>query len=458
MQVFDRYVSARSMTVFAAELFLIFGSVSLAAGVQDGFVPGAATLWKIALVTLLCQLCLYYNDFYDLTVVHTPRELVVRLFQAAGAASILLAAVYLAAPGLMIGNGIFVPALTVFLVAILAWRLLFNRVTTLRGMEERVLILGTGQSARIVARQILAQRDFGYRVVGFIADDAARIGERIVNPGIVGTPVDIPRLITSERIDRVVIGLSDRRGKLPVDELLQAKLAGVRIEDVTTIYERLTGKILVEDVRPSWLIFGDGFRVSRWTRAVKRTLDVTMAFLMVVAGAPLIALTAVAVWLEDGSPVLYSQERVGEHGRIFRVYKFRSMRKDAERAGTPIWAKADDDRVTRVGRFIRKTRLDELPQLWNVLRGDMSFVGPRPERPFFVEQLAQQIPFYQQRHAVKPGLTGWAQVKYRYGASLEDAIEKLRYDLYYIKHLSLAFDITIIFDTVKVILFRKGAQ
>ncbi|MBI2221861.1 MAG: TIGR03013 family PEP-CTERM/XrtA system glycosyltransferase [Acidobacteria bacterium] len=458
MQVFDRYVSARSMTVFAAELFLIFGSVSLAAGVQDGFVPGAATLWKIALVTLLCQLCLYYNDFYDLTVVHTPRELVVRLFQAAGAASILLAAVYLAAPGLMIGSGIFVSALTVFLVAILAWRLLFNRVTTLRGMEERVLILGTGQSARIVARQILAQRDFGYRVVGFIADDAARIGERIVNPGIVGTPVDIPRLITSERIDRVVIGLSDRRGKLPVDELLQAKLAGVRIEDVTTIYERLTGKILVEDVRPSWLIFGDGFRVSRWTRAVKRTLDVTMAFLMVVAGAPSIALTAVAVWLEDGSPVLYSQERVGEHGRIFRVYKFRSMRKDAESAGTPIWAKADDDRVTRVGRFIRKARLDELPQLWNVLRGDMSFVGPRPERPFFVEQLAQQIPFYQQRHAVKPGLTGWAQVKYRYGASLEDAIEKLRYDLYYIKHLSLAFDITIIFDTVKVILFRKGAQ
>ncbi len=458
MQLFDRYVSPRSLTVFAAELFLIFGSVSLAAGVQDGFVPGAATLWKIALVTLLCQLCLYYNDFYDLTIVHTPRELVVRLFQATGAASILLAAVYLVAPGLMIGNGIFVSALTVFLVAILAWRLLFNRVTTMRGMEERVLIVGTGESARTVARQILTQRDFGYRVVGFIGDDAARIGERIVNPGIVGTPLDIPRLIATEGIDRIVVGLSDRRGKLPVDELLRAKLAGVRIEDVTTIYERLTGKILVEDVRPSWLIFGDGFRVSRWTRTVKRTLDVTMAFLMVVVGAPFIALTALAVWLEDGSPVLYSQERVGEHGRVFRVYKFRSMRKDAESAGTPIWAKADDDRVTRVGRVIRKTRLDELPQLWNVLGGDMSFVGPRPERPFFVEQLAQQIPFYQQRHAVKPGLTGWAQVKYRYGASLEDAIEKLRYDLYYIKHLSLAFDITIIFDTVKVILFRKGAQ
>jgi sugar transferase (PEP-CTERM system associated) len=458
MQLFDRYVSPRSLTVFTAELVLIFGSVALAAGIQGGLVPGAATLWKIALVTLLCQLCLYYNDCYDLTVVHTPRELVVRLFQAAGAASILLAALYLVAPGLMLGSGIFVSSLLVFLVAILLWRLLFNRLTMMRGMDERVLIVGTGESARMLARQILAQKDFGYRVIGFIDQDPSRIGERLVNPGIVGTPVDIPRLVKGERVDRIVVGLSDRRGKLPVDELLRAKLAGVRIEDVTTMYERLTGKILVEDVRPSWLIFGEGFRVSRWTRAIKRTLDITMASLMMIASAPFIALTALAVWLEDGLPVLYSQERVGEHGRGFRVHKFRSMRKDAESDGQPLWARADDDRVTRVGRVIRLTRLDELPQLWNVLRGDMSFVGPRPERPFFVEQLAERIPFYQQRHAVKPGLTGWAQVKYRYGSSLEDAMEKLRYDLYYIKHLSLAFDLTIIFDTVKVILFRKGAQ
>lgn len=457
MQLFDRYVSPRSLTVFAAELFLIFGSVSAAAAIQGGLAPGAATLWKIALVTLLCQLCLYYNDFYDLTVVHTPRELVVRLFQAVGAASILLAALYLVAPGLMIGDGIFVSALVVFVVAILAWRLAFNRVTTLRGMEERVLILGTGESARTVARQILAQRDFGYRVVGFIDDDARRIGERVVNPGIIGTPLDIPDLVAGQRVDRIVVGLADRRGKLPLDALLRAKLAGVRVEDAGTMYERLTGKILVEDVRPSWLIFGDGFRVSRWTRLVKRSLDLAMALAMVVIGAPFMVLTALAVWTEDGLPVIYSQERVGENGRVFRVYKFRSMRKDAE-GDRPIWASADDERVTRVGRVIRKTRLDELPQLWNVLRGDMSFVGPRPERPFFVEQLSAEIPFYQQRHAVKPGLTGWAQVKYRYGASLEDAMEKLRYDLYYIKHLSLAFDLTIIFDTVKVILFRKGAQ
>jgi sugar transferase (PEP-CTERM system associated) len=457
MQVFNRYVSTRSLTVFAGELLLIFGSVALAALLQN--TPDlAANLWKIALVTLICQLCLYYNDFYDLTVVHSSRELVVRLLQAAGAASIVLAALYFVVPQLMIGNGIFVSALFVFLVAILGWRLAFNSVTgSLKLDEERVLFVGTGVTARKVARQILDQHDFAYRVVGFIDDDASRIGERIVNPGIIGTPADIDRLIAEHHIDRIVVGLSDRRGKLPVEELLRAKMAGIRVEDATTTYERVTGKILIDDLRPSWLIFSDGFRVSRVNRLMKRTIDLTLALIMAVLALPLMLLAALLVWLDDGSPVLYRQERVGENGRAFVLSKFRSMRKDAEKAGTPMWAREGDDRITRVGRFLRKTRLDELPQLWNVIRGDMSFVGPRPERPFFVEQLSKDIPFYQQRHAVKPGLTGWAQVKYRYGSSREDAMEKLRYDLYYIKHLSVFFDLTIVFDTVKVVLFRKGA-
>ena len=456
MQLFNRYVSTRSLTVFAGELLLIFGSVALAALVQN--TPDlAANLWKIALVTIVCQLCLYYNDFYDLTVVHSSRELIVRLLQAAGAASIVLAAVYFVRPDLMIGNGIFVSALFVFLVAILGWRLAFNSVTGSLKLEERILFVGTGDTARKVARQILDQHDFAYRVIGFIDDDASRIGERIVNPAIVGTPADIERLVASHHVDRIVVGLSDRRGKLPVEELLRAKMAGIRVEDATTMYERVTGKILIDDLRPSWLIFSDGFRVSRVARLMKRTIDLTLSLLMAIVALPLMALTAVLVWLDDGGPVLYRQERVGENGQTFVLSKFRSMRKDAEKGGRPIWAKDGDDRVTRVGGFIRKTRLDELPQLWNVIRGDMSFVGPRPERPFFVEQLSEAIPFYQQRHAVKPGLTGWAQVKYRYGSSMEDAMEKLRYDLYYIKHLSVFFDLTIVFDTVKVVLFRKGA-
>ncbi len=456
MQLFNRYVSTRSLTVFGAELALIFGSVALAASLQ-GTHDLSANLWKIGLVTVVCQLCLYYNDFYDLTLVYSSRELIVRLLQAAGAASIVLAALYFTMPGLMIGNGIFVSALFVFVVGILAWRLLFNHLTGSLRLQERILVVGTGETARKVVRQILDQREFAYRVIGFIDDDAARIGERIVNPGIVGTPADIGMLIERHQIDRIVVGLSDRRGKLPVEELLRAKMAGVRVEDATTTYERVTGKILIDDLRPSWLIFSDGFRVSRITRWMKRSIDLTLSLILGVVSFPMMVLTAIAIAIESGRPVFYCQERVGENGKTFTLCKFRSMRTDAEKGGTPIWATTGDDRVTRVGRFIRKTRLDELPQIWNVLRGDMSFVGPRPERPFFVAELATQIPFYQQRHTVKPGLTGWAQVKYRYGSSLEDSREKLRYDLYYIKHLSVSFDLTIVFDTVKVVLFGKGA-
>jgi sugar transferase (PEP-CTERM system associated) len=456
MQLFNRYVSTRSLTVFTGEMVLIFGSVALAASVQHSNAwPGQ--LWKIALVTVICQLCLYYNDFYDLTLVHSSRELIVRLLQAVGAASIILGALYFTLPALVIGDGIFVTALLVFLVAILGWRLLFNQLAGSLKLEERILVVGTGETARKVARQILAQRDFAYRIIGFVDDNPARVGERIVNPAVVGTPEDIPALVVKHQIDRIIVGLADRRGKLPIEQLLNAKMTGVRVEDATTTYERVTGKILIDDLRPSWLIFSEGFRVSRWTRFMKRTIDLTLSVTMAVVCFPFMLLTAIAIWLESGSPVVYRQERVGENGRPFTLCKFRSMRKDAEEAGRPVWASSDDDRVTRVGRVIRKIRLDELPQLWNVMGGDMSFVGPRPERPYFVDELAREIPFYQQRHSVKPGITGWAQVKYRYGASLEDAIEKLRYDLYYIKHLSIFFDLTIVFDTVKVVLFRKGA-
>ncbi|HEX6463659.1 MAG TPA: exopolysaccharide biosynthesis polyprenyl glycosylphosphotransferase, partial [Vicinamibacterales bacterium] len=402
MQLFNRYVSTRSLTVFAGEVCLIFGSVALAALFQHTPNLGS-NVWKIALVTLICQLCLYYNDFYDLTLVHSNRELVVRLLQAAGAASIVLAALYYLVPGTMIGDGIFVSSLFVILVAILGWRLTFNHVAGSLRLEERVLFVGTGETARTVARQILSQHDFAYRIVGFIDDDPSRVGERIVNPAIVGTPADIDRLVAQHHVDRIVVGLADRRGKLPLEELLRAKMAGVRVEDAMMTYERVTGKILIDDLRPSWLIFSDGFRVSRVTRFMKRTIDLTLSLAMAIVASPLMVLTAALIWVDDGRPVLYRQERVGENGQTFVLMKFRSMRKDAEKGGRPIWAKDGDDRITRVGRFIRMTRLDELPQLWNVIRGNMSFVGPRPERPFFVDQLMRAIPFYQQRHAVKPG-------------------------------------------------------
>jgi sugar transferase (PEP-CTERM system associated) len=353
--------------------------------------------------------------------------------------AIVLAALSILSPGLLAGHGTLMTALCVLLVAVPAWRLAFEELAGAPPLEERVLIVGTGSSARTVAREIESQHDFAYRLIGVIE------------------PPELTAALSRHDVDRIVVSLDDRRGTLPIRELLQAKLSGVRVEDAPTTYERITGKILIDGIKPSWFVFSDGFRASRATRAIKRSADVALAAFGFLLGGPLMLATAVAVRLESPGPVLYRQERVGEGGRTFTLCKFRSMRTDAEQ-GTPIWAKEKDDRVTRVGRFIRLTRLDELPQLWNVLRGDMSFVGPRPERPFFVQQLAEAIPFYTERHVVKPGVTGWAQVKYRYGSSVEDAMEKLRYDLYYIKHQSLLFDLSIVVDTVKVIVSAKGAK
>jgi sugar transferase (PEP-CTERM system associated) len=440
MQVFNRHVSARGLTVFGFETMLISGSILLAAYVHGSFQDAMGGLWRVVLITILCELCFYYSDLYDLTIVHSKNALLVRILQGAGLAAITLGLISAFVPAMRIGPGIYLTAIGLLLVAVPMWRFLFNGVTKDPHLDERVLIFGNDSVARIVAQEILSQHDFGYRIVGFVED-----------------ATDLPRLVAQHQASRIVVSMSDRRGKLPINELLQAKLAGVRVEDAATIYERITGKILIDGIKPSWLIFSDGFRASRLTRIVKRAVDVTLAAVGLVLAAPLMLLTTAAVRLDSPGPVLYRQQRMGEGGRLFTLFKFRSMRADAE-TGTPIWATDQDDRVTKVGRFIRTTRLDELPQLWNVLRGDMSFVGPRPERPFFVEQLAAVIPFYMERHVVKPGITGWAQVKYRYGSSIEDATEKLRYDLYYIKHLSIFFDLTIVMDTVKVILSGKGAK
>jgi sugar transferase (PEP-CTERM system associated) len=456
MQLFKRSVSARGLTAFSFEILLIAGSLLLATWLYAPVNDGGA-LWRIVLPTGLFLVCLYYNDFYDLTIVRSGREVVIRLFQAGGVASILLALIYVVLPAVAVQHRAFFPSLFLFLGTVLAWRFAFNRLILTPRLVENVLIVGTGPVALALARQIAEQHDFGYRVVGFAGFRSTAASIPAGYPRVLGEPTEIGELVARYGVDRLVVAVSDRRGRLPIDELVHVKLSGVPVEEAATTYERLTGKLMIESIKPSSLIFSDGFRVSRWPRTLKRGADIVFSIVGLVLSAIPMAITAIAVWLESGSPAIYRQERVGQHGRTFTLFKFRSMRIDAEGA-VPVWASAGDDRVTRIGRFIRTTRLDELPQFWNVLRGDMSFVGPRPERPYFVAQLAREIAFYHERHAVKPGLTGWAQVKYRYGASIEDATEKLRYDLYYVKHLSLFFDLTIVFDTVKVILFGKGAQ
>jgi sugar transferase (PEP-CTERM system associated) len=292
-----------------------------------------------------------------------------------------------------------------------------------------------------LARELFERRhELGVEIVGFIDPDPSKVGEPMINPGIIGTVDDISTIIRTRSVDRVVVSLADARGKLPMNKLLDMKLQGVTFDHLASVYEEYTGKIALENLRPSWLIFSSGFNGTRAVKAAKRLMDIAAAVTGLVLAGPLMLAIAAMVRLTSSGPALYHQVRVGYRDRQFVLHKFRSMRVDAEALTGAVWAKAGDPRVTPIGRFLRKSRLDELPQLWNVLVGDMSFVGPRPERPEFVEELTREIPFYGQRHTVRPGLTGWAQVKYSYGASREDALEKLQYELFYIKNLSISLD------------------
>jgi sugar transferase (PEP-CTERM system associated) len=381
------------------------------------------------------------------------------MLQALSSASFILAALYFWFPTLIMGRGVFVIAASLVIVLVLGWRIGFEWMSGQVGPRERLLLVGTNGAAVTLAREMFERRyELGVEIVGFIDPDPARVGAPILNPGVIGTLEDIPSIVRARSVDRVVVSLADARGKLPMDKLLEMKLDGVSFDHLASVYEEYTGKIAVENLRPSWLIFSPGFRKSRVVSASKRSLDIFVAGVGLVIAAPVMALVALAIRLTSRGAVLYHQQRVGLHGRIFTLHKFRSMQENAEATTGPVWAsKSGDSRVTAVGLLLRRARLDELPQLWNVLNGDMSFVGPRPERPEFVTELTRQIPFYGQRHIVRPGLTGWAQVRYTYGASVEDALQKLQYDLFYIKNLSVALDLFIMLNTVKTVLRQKGA-
>jgi sugar transferase (PEP-CTERM system associated) len=459
-----RRFTARSVALVVFETLLIIAAVGAAAYVRLGDVAWDI-LWfegglgKALLIAGISQLCLYYADLYDLRIVSDRRELFIRIIEALGFASMIVAAIYFWFPSLIIGRGVFMVAAFLVLAVVIGWRVAFEWLTRQVSPRERLLLVGTSTAAVALAREIFERRqELGVEIVGFVDPDPAMVGTPVLNPGVIGTIEDIPSIVRARGVHRVVVSLADARGKLPMDKLLEMKFDGVSFAHLPSVYEDYTGKIAVENLRPSWLIFSQGFRKSRTLTRLKRLLDLVIAGCGLVAALPLMLLIAAAIKLTSPGAALYSQRRVGQHGRIFNVRKFRSMRQDAEAHTGPVWAsKEGDPRVTAIGRFLRRSRLDELPQLWNILRGDMSFVGPRPERPEFVEQLTRQIPFYGQRHIIRPGLTGWAQVRYTYGASKEDALQKLQYDLFYIKHLSLPFDLFIIVATIKTVLLRKGA-
>jgi sugar transferase (PEP-CTERM system associated) len=412
---------------------------------------------KALFIAAVCQLCFYFGDLYNLKVVSDRREMFIRIVQGLGVTSLILGVLYFWFPELVIGRGVFLIAALLVAVFVIGWRVAWDWLARAVGPRERLLIIGTNPAAITLARELYNRRELGVEIAGFITDSAETpVGTPMVNPGVIGSIEDIPELVRTRGVDRVVVSLADARGRLPMDKLLDMKLAGVTFDHLASVYEEYTGKIAVENLRPSWLIFSSGFRKSVLVTANKRVLDVCVAGVGFVVAFPLMLLTGLAIMLTSPGPLLYHQIRVGQNGKLFTIHKFRSMRADAEKHTGAVWAQKNDARITPIGRFLRRTRLDELPQLWNVIKGDMSLVGPRPERPEFVEELTKQIPFYGQRHAVKPGVTGWAQVSYTYGASVEDALEKLQYDLFYIKHLNLPLDLFIIFKTAKTVVLRRG--
>ncbi|MDR2838694.1 MAG: TIGR03013 family PEP-CTERM/XrtA system glycosyltransferase [Azonexus sp.] len=324
-------------------------------------------------------------------------------------------------------------------------------------LTRRIMVYGTGASALAVKRE-LNKSDPSAEIIGFFPAPN-ETHPAVPGDAILGTESSLTSTALAMRADEIVVALTERRGgAMPLRELLDCKLQGIRVLDLASHFEQTLGQIRLESLYVGWLIFGEGFRQGAWRTFVKRIFDIVCATLLLVLATPVMLFTAIAIVSENGCPVFYTQERVGLNGRLFKVIKFRSMRRDAEKDGKPVWASKDDNRVTRVGKIIRKLRIDELPQLFSVLKGDMSLVGPRPERPFFVDQLTREIPFYAVRHSVKPGVTGWAQVRYHYGATVEDSAEKLQYDLYYVKNHSLFLDILVLFETVGVVLTGKGAQ
>ena len=414
----------------------------------------ATSLWRLAaragIVAVVCLGAFYYNDLYDFEAPHDVGQLFTRLCRALGLAALVLAGTYLLFPNAIIGGNLAPYVLFVTLFAVLVLRLGVYALAKRAPFSERVLIMGGGRLAADLAGQILTRPDLAMRVSGVLTAD----GDAVASARRLGGYGDVADVVLRERPDRIIVAMPDRRGNLPVSALLACRFRGVRVEEGTEAYERFTRRLAVESLTPSALIFGDGFRVSRAQLALKRAMSVVIASVALLVTAPLIALIALAINLESRGPIFFIQERIGLGGRPFRLIKFRTMRQ-AERGADGIWQRDNASRVTRFGAVLRRYRLDELPQCVNILKGDMSLVGPRPEMASNVATFSAVIPFYNLRHEVRPGLTGWAQVRAGYSMSTEEVTRKLCYDLYYIKHLSLRFDLWILFDTVKFVLSGK---
>jgi len=456
IRILNVYYPTRTLVLLLCEALLVVGSFLLA----TVYVVGPDTyialiyengLLKIAGIAILSMLLSYYFDLYEPQRISERWEIYFRLFLLLSVLSFILAGLVYIFPQIDIGPDVFVFGTSILVIALVIWRWVYEWILCLSVFRERVYVLGGGERARKVVDLIRTRRDAGMEVVEGGREGAS--GGELERFAADLRAFCKPRL----RIERVIVAMENRRGSMPVRELLDLRLRGVVIEDASFVMERLLGRLPLDGLNPSSLIFTHGFNVKASQQILRRIVSITVSFIGLAICLPFIPFIILAVRLSSPGPIFYRQTRVGLRGRPFSVIKFRTMRQDAEEQGA-VWATQNDPRVTSLGRFMRTTRLDEIPQLWNVLRGEMGFVGPRPERPEFVQWLAGEIPFYELRHMIRPGITGWAQVRYKYGASLEETKNKLEYDLYYVKHLSLGLDLLIMFETIKTIILRRGAQ
>lgn len=463
-RIFHRYVSVTRIILFVTEALILIASVYLGASIR---VFGPAHPYSAPFTDLFPQACAFafvmvssmaalgmyqqnYREDFRKTLLRLMRSL------ALGFGFIILVFYWL--PDTYFGRGILGIVMLIAMLGIFLTRVIFYRWFNLLLLKNRVMVLGTDRLAKECSN--LAEKNSNsdkFQIVGFISmpNDVCQVIPSLVLP-LQGS---LMSMVNKYKINEIVVAVLDRRSEhFSIQQLLKCKLKGVNVIDTATFFEREMSQVLMDSLQPSWLVFGDGFDQSKLRTNIKRTFDLIASTILLIVALPVMLITALCIFIEDRTPIFYRQERVGKDDHHFMVMKFRSMRNDAEKTGTPQWACENDPRTTRVGQIIRKLRIDELPQILNVLKGEMSFVGPRPERPYFVERLGEKIPYYNVRHSIKPGITGWAQVRYRYGASVEDAIQKLQYDLYYVKNNSLFLDIIILIDTIRVVVFGKGGR
>ena len=458
IRLFNVYYPVRTLVLLVGEALIVGCSFALGTfwNTENAlrfynalFIEGGYL--RILALTVIVLLLSHGFDLYDASQLSAKLDQAFRLLFVLGLVALVLAVVIYVFPGFLPGSNSALFGVGILAVALFCWRSTYGWLVQQPFFRERIYVLGTGDRAERLVKGLRARAELGIEVVGWTGNLEGELTRETVGTHLGG-------LARHNGVHRVIVAMPDRRGTLPVEELLALRLAGVKVEEATSLLEKISGRIEVEQLYPSWLIFVEGFRLSGVSRLVSRLVNFLLALVGVLISLPLLPFVALAIRLDSAGPVLYRQKRVGRAGVNFYCYKFRTMRQDAEADTGATWATDDDPRITRVGKFLRMSRLDEIPQLWCVLKGDMNFVGPRPERPEFVEWLSKEIPYYGVRHVVRPGITGWAQVQYKYGNTLADAREKLQYDLFYIKNASLGLDLLIMFQTVKIVVLGRGAK